>query len=119
MSNVNEIDQIAQLRRIGIGFIVGGLLFGGLSNAGSTTAVGSVLIGLGAVSWYGEYTTPRTVGIGPGIAAIGVVGALNVPLSLDHSPLVIAGIGIGCGVADLLLLPVYARLRDATPETDG
>ncbi|WP_440766059.1 hypothetical protein [Natronorubrum sp. DTA7] len=107
----DEIDQVAQLRRLGIGLVVGGLLFGTLSVVGPVAAVGGALLGLGIVVWYEEYTTQRTVGIGLGIGLVGLFGVLNAPLSFGFTPLEIAVFAVVSGIADYLLAPAYERVR--------
>ncbi|WP_440769884.1 hypothetical protein [Natronorubrum sp. DTA28] len=115
----DEIDQVAQLRRLGIGLVVGGLLFGALSVVGPVAAVGGALLGLGIVVWYEEYTTQRTVGIGPGIGLVGLFGALNAPLSLGFGSLEIAAFAVVGGVADYLLAPAYERVRASGERAGG
>ena len=107
MADMDETDETAKFRRMGLGFIASGLLFGALSTVGTPTGIGGALVALGVAVWYGEYATERTVGIGPGIGAIGLIGALDAPLSLELNALGIAALAVVVGIGDYLLAPTY------------
>lgn len=110
-------DEVAKLRKLGVGFVVGGLLFGALSFVGTVYAVGGTLIGLGLVVWYEAYRDDVTVGTGPGIALVGVVGILEAARTASVGPLEFAAFAVGAGVVDYLLAPAYGKVRDAGEQT--
>jgi len=59
-----EIDQVEQLRRLGVGLVLGGTAFAGLSFVTSTLVSGIGLLAVGLAVWGIEYQQDRTVGIG-------------------------------------------------------
>ncbi|RLM32928.1 hypothetical protein [Haloarcula sp. Atlit-120R] len=108
----HEIDQVEQLRRLGIGLVVGGIAFGGLSFLTSTSVSGVGLFVVGLAVWGLEYQRDRTVGIGLGIGFTGVVLLLNVVGNIGFSELSLAATLVGVGIADYLLAPAYGKLQD-------
>jgi len=107
-----EIDEVEQLRRLGIGLVLGGTAFGGLSFVTNATVSGVALVLAGLLVWGVEYRRKRTVGIGLGVGFTGVVGLLDAAVGAGFDPVSLAATFVGFGVADYLLAPAYARLRE-------
>lgn len=107
-----EIDQVDQLRRLGVGLVLGGVAFAGLSFVTSTSVSGIGLLVVGLVVWGIEYRQDRTVGIGLGIGFTGVVILINVVGNIGFSELSLAATLVGVGIADYLLAPAYGKLQD-------
>lgn len=112
MMNNQEIDEVEQLRRLGIGLVVGGITLGGLSFLTSTSVSGVGLLIAGIAVWGVEYQRDHTVGIGLGIGFTGVVLLLNVVGDIGFGDLTLATTLVGFGIVDYLLAPAYGKLRD-------
>ncbi|WP_048077353.1 hypothetical protein [Halorubrum sp. AJ67] len=111
-----EIDEVEQLRRLGIGFALGGTAFGGLSFVTNASVSGVTLIVAGLLVWGVEHRRKRTVGIGLGIGFTGVVGMVSAAVDAGFDPIPLAATLVGFGIADYLLAPAYAKLRGAGEE---
>lgn len=110
--STHEIDQVKQLRRLGVGLVLGGIAFAGLSFVTSASVSGIGLLVVGLAAWGIEYRQDRTVGIGLGIAFTGVVLLINVVGDVGFGDLALAATLVGFGIADYLLAPAYAKLQD-------
>lgn len=106
-----EIDEVEQLRRLGIGLMLGGAAFGGSSFLTSATVSGVGLVLAGLLVWVIEYRRERTVGIGLGIGFTGLVVLISVALDAGFDRLTLAATFVGFGIADYLLAPAYAKIR--------
>ncbi|AEN07546.1 hypothetical protein Halar_0286 (plasmid) [halophilic archaeon DL31] len=107
-----EIDQVEQLRRLGVGLVLGGTAFAGLSFVTSTLVSGIGLLAVGLAVWGIEYQQDRTVGIGLGIGFTGVVVLINVVGDVGFGELSLAATLVGFGIADYLLAPAYGKLQN-------
>ncbi|MCU4753741.1 hypothetical protein OB919_17420 [Halobacteria archaeon AArc-curdl1] len=114
-----DIDQEGQLRRLGVGLVVGGVLLGALSVPFSLLIVGGLLVGVGNLVWFWEYKTRQTVGIGIGVVVAGIIGILEPALSTDIEPLGIAAFTVGAGILDYVLASSYGRIRAAGEKAGG
>lgn len=108
-----ELDPVAQLRRVGIGLVLGGVLFGALTVALDVLIAGSILIGVGLAVWIWEYRSRRTVGIGVGIGFAGLMAMTEYAYLAEFEPLEMAALVVAVGVADYFLAPVYVRIQEA------
>ncbi|MXR43022.1 hypothetical protein GRX01_16955 [Halobaculum sp. WSA2] len=108
-----ELDPVEQLRRVGIGLVLGGLAFGGLSFGVDAVVSGIVLLVAGIIVWWGEYRRELTVGIGVGIGVAGLVALIDVGTDTGFNGLRLAGFIVALGVADYVLAPVYGKIQDA------
>jgi hypothetical protein len=108
-----ELDTVEQLRRVGIGLVLGGLAFGGLSFGVDAVVSGILLVGAGIIVWWGEYRRELTVGLGVGIGVAGLVALIDVGTDTGFDGLRLAGFIVALGVADYVLAPVYGRIQDA------
>ena len=114
-----ELDPVEQLRRVGIGLILGGLAFGGLSFGIDAVVSGIVLLGAGIIVWWGEYRRELTVGIGVGIGVAGLVVLMDLWTDTGFSGLRLAGFIVALGVVDYVLAPAYDKIQDAGGRASG
>jgi len=114
-----EIDLVEQLRRVGIGLVLGGLAFGGLSFGVDAVVSGIVLVGAGIIVWWSEYRRELTVGLGPGIGVAGMVALIDIWADTGFSGLRLAGFIVALGVADYVLAPAYGKIQDAGERASG
>ncbi|MDJ1433042.1 hypothetical protein [Halostagnicola sp. A-GB9-2] len=112
-----EIDQVEQLQRVGIGLVLGGLTFGGLSFGVDVFVGGIMLLVAGIAVWWGEHRLELTIGIGLGIGLAGVVVLIETRADTGFSDLFLAAALVVGGIADYLLAPAYGRLQDAGERT--
>lgn len=111
--NGQEIDGVEQLRRVGIGTVLGGLTFGGLS-LGVDALLGAIaLLVAGVVVWWAEYQRELTVGVGLGIGFAGVAVLIETGADTGFSNLSLAAALVGLGIVDYLVAPAYGKLQDA------
>ncbi|WP_080509942.1 hypothetical protein [Halorubrum saccharovorum] len=115
----HDLDPVEQLRRVGIGLVLGGLAFGGLSFGVDTVVSGIVLLGAGILVWWGEYRRELTVGIGVGIGVAGLVVLIDVWTDTGFRGLRLAGFIVALGVVDYVLAPAYGKLQDAGERASG
>lgn len=106
------IDPVEQLRRVGIGLVLGGFAFGGLSFGIDAVLGGIVLLGAGLIVWWGEYRRELTVGIGLGIGMAGLVALIEVGTNTGFGGLQLAASIAGLGVADYVLAPAYGKIQE-------
>ncbi|MDZ7687208.1 MAG: hypothetical protein U5J64_00550 [Halobacteriales archaeon] len=114
-----ELDTVEQLRRVGIGLVLGGIAFGGLSFGVDVVVTGAILIGSGIIVWWGEYRRELTVGIGPGVGVAGMVALIEAGTGTGFSGLRLAAFIIVLGVADYALAPAYGKIQDAGERFGG
>ncbi|AFZ74179.1 hypothetical protein [Natronobacterium gregoryi] len=114
-----EIDQTEQLQRVGIGLVLGGIVFGGLSFGVDALVGGIVLLVAGVAVWWREYRRELTIGIGLGIGVAGVVVLIETGADTGFSNNFLAAALVVGGVVDYLLAPAYGRLQDAGERTVG
>lgn len=112
-----EIDEVQQLRNLGIGLVFGGLVLATLSFAVGPITAGSVLLLGGALVWLVEYRAESTVGIGLGIGVVGLLVYVETSLGVDLSVLEVALFAVVGGVADYLLAPAYTKIRESGERT--
>ena len=114
MSQKNQsFDEVGQLRNLGIGFIIGGGILGGGSFILPLSWVAGGLTILGLGTWVVEWNQGRTVGIGLGIAMVGVILAIDITGEIGIGAFEIAAFAIVAGVIDYLLAPWYATVRES------
>jgi hypothetical protein len=114
-----ELDPVEQLRRVGIGLILGGIAFGGLSFGVDAVVSGIGLLITGIIVWWGEYRRELTVGIGLGIGVAGLVALMEIWTDTGFRGLRLAGFIIALGVADYVLAPAYGKIQDAGERVGG
>lgn len=112
-----EIDEGQQLRNLGIGLVLGGIVLAALSFVAGPVTAGSVLVVSGALVWLLEYRSELTVGIGVGIGVLGLLVYVESSLGLDLSLRELAIFAVVGGVLDYLLAPVYTNIRESGERT--
>ncbi|EMA42413.1 hypothetical protein [Halobiforma nitratireducens] len=116
MDNEN-IDHVEQLKLVGIGFVVAGLVIAPGSFVIGSTGIVGIVLGLGVLVWVIEYRRAATVGIGLGIAVSGGLALLPATGTWDISMLEFAVGSIGIGIVDYLLAPAYVKLQETGDRT--
>lgn len=114
-----ESEAVIHLRKLGLGFIVGGLLFGSLSFVGPGYAVVVMMIGAEPVILYEMFRTDGPPAVGFGMLLSVVLWILEGDFPIDVAPLHLAGFAAALGVVTILLAPGYETLREINERIGG
>ena len=111
------IDEVAQLRYVGVGLVIGGAGLAGGSFLSAVPIVAGLLVAAGIAVWVYEWQQRETVGVGIGIAMCGVLLLIEAASEYNVEPLQLAAFAVGAGVLDYVLAPWYVAVRDKGEQT--